>query len=65
MLTPDPDARRMLVRERHAVLAHDSFRPEPPEPYRLARRIPLRLGISWLHLRPDGRGPQSHVTPTR
>ena len=51
MLTPDPDARRMLVRERHLELARDALRPATPDADALERRIRLRRRISLPHLR--------------
>ena len=57
MLSPDADARRMLVRERHSELSRDAFRADAPEPLvaetevrRRRRRLHLRR--LRLHLRP-------------
>ena len=38
MLSPDADARRMLVREHQAELAHDALRADEPWPEVMASR---------------------------
>ena len=62
VLDPDVQARRMLVRERHAELARDAFRAEAPEGVvretRIRRRR-RRAHLSWFrfHPRPARGGP--------
>lgn len=61
MIHPDTDARRMLVRERHAVLARDAAQPGPARPETRSARVSLRrspkLPTWFVGLRPAGRRP--------
>jgi len=61
VLTPDTDARRSLVRERHAELSRDALAPVEPQRGGLRRTRPLHL---WRvsHALPIGRTRPTLVT---
>ena len=53
MLTPDSDARRMLVRERHVELSRDALRSDTPRASALQSRIDPRRLVRWPRSRPE------------
>ncbi len=61
MIHPDADARRMLVREHHAVLAREAARTAPARREAGFARVSLHRRLTpsaWLvALRPVGRRP--------
>lgn len=55
MISPDAEARRMFIQERHADLAHDALRTENSGPRPIQNRITRRRRLKrwglWFQVR--------------
>lgn len=63
MLTPDNDARRMLVRERHAELSRDALAPVEAANVALERWSRGLRRIRASHLWPDSNAAPRRIEP--